>query len=168
MILSHLTSNKEFDIDADPINREHQGRITDLKQEIAVILETLETQRAILDDAQNAQLRPHFQDGRLNRVVHAPKYEYRPSTFVEPHTRNTMSETPINHPEYYEVDLGIRTPSPPKNQSSPDNSRGVQGLLFRESLALIEERIKVFHDINDRATYLEDWVIFSLLSFKSI
>ncbi|KAA8570208.1 hypothetical protein EYC84_002526 [Monilinia fructicola] len=152
----------EFDIDADPINREHQGRITDLKQEIAVILETLETQRAILDDAQNAQLRPHFQDGRLNRVVHAPKYEYRPSTFVEPHTRNTMSETPINHPEYYEVDLGIRTPSPPKNQSSPDNSRGVQGLLFRESLALIEERIKVFHDINDRATYLEDWNLRSI------
>ncbi|KAB8298999.1 hypothetical protein EYC80_001134 [Monilinia laxa] len=153
----------EFDIDADPINREHQGRITDLKQEISIILETLETQREILNDAQKAQLRPNYQDGRSNRVVHAPKYEYKPSPFAEPRIRNITSyDKPIDYHNNYGFDLEIKTPSPRNNQWSPDNSRGIQGLLFRESLALIEERIEVFRNINDRATYLEDWNLRSI------
>ncbi|ESZ93269.1 hypothetical protein SBOR_6369 [Sclerotinia borealis F-4128] len=151
----------EFDIEADPINREHQGRITDLKQEISVILDTLEIQREVLYDAQNAQLRPKLQDGKVNRVV--PKYEYKPSTFAEPRATNPMNyEPPVYYRDNYEFDLNIKTPSPLVDQSSPNNPRGVNGLLFRESLALIEERIGVFRDINERATYLENWNLRSI------
>ncbi|RAL66763.1 hypothetical protein DID88_007546 [Monilinia fructigena] len=39
---------------------------------------------------------------------------------------------------------------------------GSLGLLFRESLALIEERIEVFRNINGRATYLENWNLRSI------
>ncbi|KAI9642368.1 hypothetical protein NHQ30_009172 [Ciborinia camelliae] len=157
----------EFDIDADPINREHQGRITDLKQEISVILDTLETQREVLNDAQNAQLRPNFQDGRVNRAVPEPKYEYKPSTFLEHRaTNHIIHERPVHYRDAYEFDMDIKTPSPMTNPSSPHNPRGVQGLLFRESLALIEERIEVFRDINERATYLENWNLRSIDTHK--
>ncbi|QSZ32130.1 hypothetical protein DSL72_001699 [Monilinia vaccinii-corymbosi] len=63
---------------------------------------------------------------------------------------------PVQYHDTTELDLNMETPSP-FNQSSPNNPRGIHGLLFRESLALIEERLDVFRDINDRATYLENW-----------
>lgn len=103
----------------------------------------------------------------MNRVAPAPKYEYKPSTFVEPRTINPFEPRAASHmnydrPGYYRdnyEDMDPKSPSPMINQLSPNNPRGIQGLLFRESLALIEERIEVFRDINDRATYLENWVI---------
>ncbi|KAF5867786.1 putative mg2+ transporter protein [Botrytis fragariae] len=152
----------ESDIDADPINREHQGRITDLKQEVSVILETLETQREVIQNALHAQSRSNFQNSRLNRVVPEHKYEYKLPTFVQPRTTNYRNhERSVYHGDNY-GDLEIMTTGPAINQSAGDNTRGVQGLLFRESLALIDERIEVFRDINGRAMYLEDWNLRSI------
>ncbi|THV51590.1 hypothetical protein BGAL_0105g00040 [Botrytis galanthina] len=152
----------ESDIDANPINREHQGRITDLKQEISVILETLETQREVIQNALHAQSRSNFQNARLNRVVPDHKYEYKLPTFVEPRTANYRNhERSVYHGDNY-GDLEVMTAVPAINQSARDNTRGVQGLLFRESLALIDERIEVFRDINGRAMYLEDWNLRSI------
>ncbi|TGO17316.1 hypothetical protein BPAE_0437g00020 [Botrytis paeoniae] len=152
----------ESEIDADPINREHQGRITDLKQEISVILETLETQREVIQNALHAQSRSNFQNARLNRVVPEHKYEYKQPKFVEPRTTNYRNhERSVYHGDNY-GDLEIMTAGLAINQSVRDNTRGVQGLLFRESLALIDERIEVFRDINDRAIYLEDWNLRSI------
>ncbi|TGO84528.1 hypothetical protein BPOR_0494g00040 [Botrytis porri] len=159
--VDYMTS-LESDIDADPINREHQGRITDLKQEISVILETLETQREVIQNALHAQSRSNFQNARLNRVVPEHKYEYKLPTFVEPrdaYYRN--QERSIYHGDNY-GDLEVMTAGPVMNQSIRDDTRGVQGLLFRESLALIDERIEVFRDINGRAMYLEDWNLRSI------
>ncbi|TGO45808.1 hypothetical protein BOTNAR_0637g00020 [Botryotinia narcissicola] len=152
----------ESDIDADPINREHQGRITDLKQEISVILETLETQREVIQNALHAQSRSNFLSARLNRVVPEHKYGYKLPTFVEPRTGNYRNhERSVYHGDNY-GDLEVMTTVPAFNQSARDNTRGVQGLLFRESLALIDERIEVFRDINGRAMYLEDWNLRSI------
>ncbi|KAM0139403.1 hypothetical protein ACHAP3_003173 [Botrytis cinerea] len=152
----------ELDIDADPINREHQGRITDLKQEISVILETLEIQREVINNALHAQSRSNFQNARLNRVVPEPKYEYKLPTFFE--SRNTYHrnhERSVYHGDNY-GGFEIMNTGPAINQSARDDTRGVQGLLFRESLALIDERIEVFRDINGRAMYLEDWNLRSI------
>lgn len=133
-----------------------------MKQEISVILETLETQREVIQNALHAQSRSSFQNARLNRVAPDHKYEYKLPTFVEPRTANYRNhERSVYHGDNY-GDLEVMTAVPAINQSARDNTRGVQGLLFRESLALIDERIEVFRDINGRAMYLEDWVIISL------
>lgn len=125
-------------------------------------METLETQKQVLSDAQNAQQRPSIQDDRANRAP-APRYEYKPSPFVEPRSRYYTSHEKADHlRDDYQFDLDLKAQSPLVNQSSTNNPRGIQGLLFRESLTLIEERIEVFRDINDRATYLETWVIYLL------
>ncbi|KAF7959341.1 hypothetical protein EAE96_000961 [Botrytis aclada] len=141
----------ESDIDADSINREHQGRITDLKQEISVILETLETQRELIQNALHVQSRSNFQNTRLNRVVPEHKYEYKLPTFAEPRQTNYRNcDRSVYHGDNY-GDLEVMTAGPANNQPARDNTRGLQGLLFRESLALIDERIEVFRDINGRA-----------------
>ncbi|CAD6445946.1 79cbdec4-4d36-4b36-bb97-543955684f77 [Sclerotinia trifoliorum] len=159
--IDYMTS-LEFDIEADPINREHQGKITDLKQEISVILETLENQREVLNDAQYAQSRQNIEIDKVNRVVPAPKYEYKTSTFVEPRTTNHSGYERTGHYKEKYEDLEAKISDPEMNRSPSNNPRGVQGLLFRESLALIEERIEVFRDINDRANYLENWNLRSI------
>ncbi|EDN99944.1 hypothetical protein SS1G_02802 [Sclerotinia sclerotiorum 1980 UF-70] len=159
--IDYMTS-LEFDIEADPINREHQGKITDLKQEISVILETLETQREVLNDAQYSQSRQNIEIDRVNRVSPAPKYEYKTSTFVEPRTTNHMGYERTGHYKEKYEDLEAKISGPEMDRLPSNNPRGVQGLLFRESLALIEERIEVFRDINDRANYLENWNLRSI------
>lgn len=153
--LWRLTRLQESAIETNPLDRGHQDKITSFKQEISVIVETLQEQQKILDFAQ-----PN--PGGMARSSDI----FRSSTEPRPYL--------TNEPSYLvpAVDSRSRTRSrsrtipragTPGRQLDATDPNGVLGLLMQDSQALIDRKIREFQEMNTRASELEAWVGLSAL-----
>lgn len=128
----------ETAVEANPLDRSHQDRITMLKQEISVIKETLSLQRSMFtaDYSGKGQLgasegmTPRDEVGILNTRSRSRSYSYR-------YASNNFAD---------------------RSRLSPIEPNGVQSLLVEDSLVLLDKRIRDFKEIEERAIDLETWV----------
>lgn len=115
-----------------------------LRQEVKVILDTLEQQRSLITKLQCSS-------GAADRKAMADDV-YRPRSI------SRLKD------EWKEDDL---TPADGSAQA-PNDSTGAQDLLVSDTLALINKRIQKFEEIIERASDLEVWVSRHLFSSPSL
>jgi hypothetical protein len=149
-------------MEAHPLDRGHQDKVTLLKQEISVIRGTLMQQRRIIDSSQP----PGQGHSSVQRKYEYEDAPYQPSRFP--------AEAVINHydPKSYVsarynddpfmADDELQSPA---SQLSPTDPFGVQGLLALDGTLLIDKRMRDFKEMNDRASDLETWVSLPLSLF---
>lgn len=126
----------ETNVEANPLDRSHQDRITMLKQEISVIKETLSLQR-------NMFTTDHLGNGRLGA-----------SEVMTPRDEVGILNTRSKSRSYRYASNN----SAGRSRLSPIEPNGVQSLLVQDSLVLLDKRIRDFKEIEERAIDLETWV----------
>lgn len=129
-----------------------------------MILGTLKEQRLVLWDAQKSQATARYHEGarERNRTVEATRNVKSTSREHATHYRDAYPTPNVGHytkqEDYYGDSYEIENQINFSAESNRNNPHGLQGLLFQESLALIDERIRIFQDIDDRANYLQTLV----------
>lgn len=153
---------KENDVEANPLDRGHQDKIVMLKQELSVIIETLEDQhRVIMDSQATSMLFPHsryvpaYERGYQHYASKAaPSFHHRGRgqdvndyiTTGRPRRRATYESRNVDDPN---------TNAFPGSQG---DMLATQDILFQDSLAFINKRIHDFDEIHQWASHLESWV----------
>jgi hypothetical protein len=148
---------QESDIEGKPLDRGHQDRLKFLKQEVAVINETLGLQSRVLSLARSGA----GQTGMM-RVMNAAAPHATGRSHSRPYTRHVAYyEEDENAGTYYHSHLPATymQPTPGLDPQQPVLSpSGVQGLLVEDLLSLIDKRLRDFRQIHNRAIDLGEWV----------
>lgn len=145
-------TKQQSDIEASPLNREHQDRVLCLKQEISTIEDTLDRKGYVLYQAQAGS-------STVPTWVNLP-----PPRRSQPAVRHGYVQNNNYHysnNEYYTREVLPRTPSFPSDslQQVVLSPTGVEGLIIQESISLVEGRIREFREMQDVASDLADWVL---------
>ena len=158
---------QEAEIEANPLDRAHQDKITLLKQEMSVITETLQKQREIFATIMvSSRTRNH---GKL--ASYERNYDHTRST-REPQHLYSKSRVDPGYNAQYEYDAGhnasphmaedpiyVEDPTRnPRSQLSPTDPGGYRDLLVQDCFDLIHKRMRDFDEMNGKATDLETWV----------
>ena len=133
-----------------------------LKQEISVIKDTLEDQLQVVEDFQpitSTHVVNHQRASSIkNRYYYGPR-RHRPRPSRHLMHRTTQSPAAASGglwPGAYEwpgADVYEQAPV----ERTPNDSSAVHEILFQDSLALIQKRIRDFQEMNDWASHLETW-----------
>ena len=133
-----------------------------LKQEISVIKDTLEDQLQVLEDFQpttSTYFVNHQRASSIKNPYHYGPQRPRPQPGRHPMRRTRQSPAAARGglwPGAYDwpgADVYEQTPI----ERTPNDSSAVQEILFQDSLALIQKRIRDFQEMNDWASHLETW-----------
>ncbi|KAH8654579.1 hypothetical protein BGZ60DRAFT_532947 [Tricladium varicosporioides] len=177
-------NNLESAIETKPLDRGHQDRISCFKQEISVILETLEQQRSIIQVAQPSltfhETRQEFKIRPTNLVS---QYRTKPHINLDDEhgshysradaTAGSSNIGPYGRTPLYRASERYQTNSAKihsrvpetfagtfqtyNSQLDPLDQSGIQTLLQQDSQALIDSKIRDFREMSIRASELEAW-----------
>ncbi|KAH6668177.1 hypothetical protein B0J14DRAFT_600005 [Halenospora varia] len=176
-------SSLESAIETKPLDRGHQDRISCFKQEISVILETLEQQRSIIQVSQPSYATQTAQEFRIRPTNPESQYRARSHVNIEDeygshYSRADATAGSSNVGGYGRVpvyraserhqanaaNIYSRTPQPfagafqtYSSQLDPLDQNGIQNILQQDSQALIDSKIRDFREMNIRASELEAW-----------
>jgi len=163
-----------------PLDRAHQEKLAYFKQEMGIILDTLRLQNRVLGATQllpsSIDTRPVVFPRHGQYLVPAPRQSHSHRSNYVPETSYAHVGPTISHREHSRSEYVERAERPvpsyeglrvPGSQLDPTDPNGVQGILVRESQALIDLKMRGFYELMDRATELETWVTSSPISNHS-
>lgn len=144
---------QESALEANPLNRGHQDKLTRFKNEVDIISRTLRLQRRNVLSSQLADcLDPRgirSETQRFDSVREKPYYRNSAEAVMD----NVYH---VERPITIEMDDG-----PPQALGSlldPTNISGVKEILLKNNLALIDRRLSEFQEMSMLALELEAWV----------
>ena len=155
------------------MDRGHQDKLTAFKQEIRVILATLQQQRLILIHAERVatvQKSPETsvpmiqQEAALSHWYTAQDPSYLPAERTYRYERERERSYPRDqiHRPNPSAHLGRSSPG---SQIDPTDPSGVLGLLIQDSQVLVERKMRLFDELRIRAEELEEEVCAQLLPY---
>lgn len=167
---------QESAVEANPLDRGHQDKLTRFKQEVFVIDQTLRQQRRIVDSSQLTDYSAHRS---IPLETHKMSFNSRERSNIHrtsPRTIQPVNEHGYSRSRSYKRDAyydeyddddnflqpivieNIGPPRAPGSQLDPTDPSGVKDILVGDSLALIDRKMREFQEMNERASELETWV----------
>ena len=148
------------------MDRGHQDKLTAFKQEIRVILKTLQQQRLILIYAERIATACRSSESPVPTIHQeaAPSYlvtKDQPYIQVETRNQSSYGRARSSYGRDRERSISEQRPShyagrssTPGSQIDPTDPGGVQGLLIQDSYALIDRKMRLFEELRIRAEEL--------------
>jgi hypothetical protein len=147
-------------VESNPLDRGHKDNLTAFKQEIRVILKTLQQQRDILcyaDRIVNAS-RPAEISARTGHDLAPPHLIPQHPSYAERGYHSHSRLRSYSREQGYRASPHVRRLQISGSEIDPTDPSGIQGLLTQDSYALIDRKMRLFEELGIRAEEIEEEV----------